>query len=515
MAEKIFLGIDVGTSSVKVCAFTRAGDLVGKAQRQMHVVSVHPTWAEIDADNYWLAACDAAREATRSCGPVAAVGVSTTCPTMVAMDGDGNPLRPGILYLDRRSDRHLRDYAAAHRGPESYFARSGNRICPTSCWLANLAWMRDHEPEVREKVKKATLLSGFLVHRMTGELTLDWTQSSYSGAFDVRDPEKGWNRGMLADWGVDESIMPRPGRSYHAAGTVRPGAAEAMGVEPGAVVAFGAADTAAAAFALGIKEAGDVFEWSGTSGVITFCLDRTDFDDAFMNRCHIFPGRWLAHGAMSTMGGAFAWLKNKIFPGIVSVAELEQLAAESTPGANGLVFLPYLAGERSPIWDPEASGAWVGLRLDNTRADMVRAVFEGSAFGLRQIMERARSCWGWSPRSLTCVGEGARSKFWAGIKSDILGVDCTTAERPNATAWGAALLGAVAAGEFDGPLDPGINFIAPVKKSHSQAISKRTSQQRLAQAGERAKAYAKAFAVYDELYPTLSGIMHKLSEESD
>lgn len=501
-----FLGIEAGTSVLKVCAFSVDGEVLAKAQRPVQLITPEPAWAEIDVEHYWQLVVSTVREVAADCGAVAGIGISATCPTTVFMDASFRPLRPGILYLDRRSDELVRAFARENGGGHSLFQRVGNHPFSSTCWLGNLGWVRKHEPEVWKRTRHVGLLSSFIIQRLTGAFTLDWTQASYSGGFNIYKPRQGWLADMLAAWKADGEMLPRLGWSCDAAGELAPQAAEELGLLPGAVVAFGSADTAAAAFAVGLRRAGDVLETAGTSGVMTFCMDRPDFDEAFMNRCHIFPERWLAHGAMSTLGGAFAWMKNKIWPEAVSIAELEQMAAESPAGANGLIFLPYLAGERSPIWDPDASGVWVGLRLDSTRADMVRAVFEGAAYGLRQMVERAKNRWGLTPQRVLSVG-GSRSRFWAQIKREVTGLNYQLAEKPDASAWGAALLAGIASGEFSGPDDPRLNFILANQPPPATSRSERMRINDL----ERKRAYDKAFSAYEKLYPALKSVMHDLA----
>jgi len=228
-----------------------------------------------------------------------------------------------------------------------------------------------------------------------------------------------------------------------------------------------------------------------------------------MNRCHIFPQRWLAHGAMSTLGGALVWLLN-IWPDIASIEDLEKLAASAPPGANGLVFLPYLAGERSPIWDPHASAVWAGLRMNHSRADMARAVFEGTVFGLKQIFERGRQRWGVAPDCLPGVGGGTASTLWTQIKNDVFGVtylpyDC--AAQADTAALGAALVGAIAAGVFGGIDDPNIPFVAPPALATGDRLS-RTN-------GTKDTRYVRAFDAYDKLYGAARGVMHGLSGNAE
>lgn len=507
---KVLLGVDAGTSSVKVCAFSLEGAVLAKAQKPIQLITPQPAWGEIDVELYWQQVISAMKDVLSGFDEVAGVGVSATCPTTIFLDGKYRPLRRGILYLDRRSDEIVRSFAAEHGGGINLFRQVGNHPFSSTCWLGNIAWVRQFEPEVWRKTRHVGLLSSLIVQRLTGGFILDWTQASYSGGFNIHEPKTGWLSDTLKSWDIKASMLPRLGPSYRSAGILTDEAAKELGIRPGAPVAFGSADTAAAAFAVGLRHNGDVLETAGTSGVLTFCLERPTFDEAFMNRCHIFPDRWLAHGAMSTLGGAFAWMKNKIWPESVSIAELEQMAAESPAGANGLIFLPYLAGERSPIWDPDASGVWLGLRLDSTRADMIRAVFEGAAFGLRQLLERANKKLNLKPQSVLSVGGGSRSKFWAKIKQEVTGLNYRLSEKPDATAWGAALLGGIAGGEFNDPEDPRISYIIA---NQPVSVTSRSARLRTSDL-ERKKAYDKAYRAYCKVYPALKTVMHDLASDA-
>jgi xylulokinase len=493
----VLLGIDAGTSSVKVCAFDAAGKLLAKAQRSMPVVTPLPLWAEIDLERYWELVAEAIQEVSARVGPASAVGLSTTCPTTVVLDRAGNPLRPGIVYLDGRADELVREVTGAD--PVAYQELTGNRASPSTCWAANLLWLQRHEPKVWSRVHQACTLNGFLGLRLTGVLGLDPTQASYSGLTNVRAAEPALASELLSLWQVDRELLPPLRSGAELLGGVTSGAAARTGLAAGTPVALGVADTVAAAFATGMRAHGDAFESVGTSGVITFCLDRPQFDATFLHRYHILPKRWLAHGAMSTLGACFGWLQSKVWPEVRSLPELERMAQESVAGANGLVFLPYLAGERSPIWDAEASAAWIGLRLAHTRADMVRAVFEGAAFGLRQILERGEAQWNWHPPQLVGVGGGAHSRFWAQIKADVLRLEYGMAEFTDASALGAALLGGVACRRYDGLEDPAL----PVIRSAPHYVKPGPA--------ERLAVYDRQFSVFAALYPTLADSMHRLA----
>lgn len=498
---EVFLGIDAGTSAIKVCAFDAQGAPLRRVQRFVPVITPYPLWVEIDLERYWELLVEALQEVTAQTGPVSAVGLSTTCPTTIVLDARQQPLRHAMVYLDGRADAHVR--AVAGDDTAAMVARSGNRASTSTGWAANLLWLRDHEPQTWQQVRHVAMLNSYIALRLTGELAIDPTQASYSGLMDVRQPEARWDPALLALWQTPAEILPPIVHGASRVGHVRPELTPLTGLPAGTPVALGVADTAAAAFAMQLREGGEAFESVGTSGVITYCMDQTDFDAGFLNRHHVYPGRWLAHGAMSTLGGSFGWLQSKIWPEVRSLAELERLAQESLPGSNGLLFLPYLAGERSPIWDSEASAAWIGLRLGHTRADMIRAVFEGTAFGLRQIMERAEQRWGLRPRRMVGVGGGSHSRFWALIKADILQLDYGTTEFQDASALGAALLGAIAAGAFAGLDDAAL----PSVKISPQWIRPSASAELL-------DTYQRHFEIFTRLYPLLSSSMHALGRKT-
>jgi xylulokinase len=203
---------------------------------------------------------------------------------------------------------------------------------------------------------------------------------------------------------------------------------------------------------------------------------------------------------MSTLGGSLTWLRDKVWPETPSFAELEQLAAESQPGANRVLFLPYLSGERSPIWDADASGCWFGLRLDTNKADMVRAVFEGGAYGLRQILSRAEKHWGWRPDSLISVGGGTRSRIWHQIKADIVAVRYLPADLPDAAALGAAILAGIAAGVYEGIDDPNLPKVRPTQESVTP------------NPGKYRKVYDAMSRIYEDLYPSLKDCMSRIAQ---
>ncbi|WP_043540287.1 xylulokinase [Salinarimonas rosea] len=496
---EVLLGIDAGTSAVKVCAFDRAGRMLDKAQRPVTLITVRPRWAELDLEAYWDSLADAIGEIVARLGSPVSLGLATTCPTTVLLDEDLRPVRCGITYLDNRAGGLVERFEQVFRGADAFFAKTGNRLSPSTASVLTVRWVMENEPEAWRRVCHVGFLNSFLAARLTGQVGVDWTQASYSGLFALHKPGRAWDPKLLNAFGIDGTRLPPILAPYERLGVVGAEASARTSVESGVPVAIGGADTATAAFALGINEARTAFESVGTSGVVSYCLDEPKFDPTFLNRCHVVPDRWLAHGAMSTAGGAFGWLKDKVWPEFNSLADLERVAAGSPPGANGVVFLPYLCGERSPIWDPAASGSWVGLRMDTSRADLVRAAFEGTAFGLRQIVSRAETSWNWRPKHMLCVGGGASSRFWVQIKADVLGIEFTCADLPDAAGFGAALLGGIAAGIWNGVDDPAL----PQVRAEGETV--RPSD------GADTDVYRRAAAIYDDLYPALAGQMARLA----
>lgn len=495
---EVFLGIDAGTSAIKVCAFDGQGTLLRKVQRFVPVITPYPLWVEIDLERYWELLVEALQEVTAQTAPVGAIGLATTCPTTILLDRDHKPLRHAMVYLDGRADGLVHTVAGADVA--ALQSRTGNRASTSTCWAANLLWVQENEPELWRRVDKVCMLNSFIALRLTGALGIDPTQASYSGLMDVKQPVAQWNPDLLALWKTPAQILPPILAGSDCIGRVTGEVGQLTAIPAGVPVALGVADTAAAAFAMRLQDNGQAFESVGTSGVMTFCMDQPDFEPGFLNRHHVYPGRWLAHGAMSTLGGSFGWLQSKIWPEVKSLAGLERLAQESLPGSNGLIFLPYLAGERSPIWDSEASAAWIGLRLSHTRADMIRAVFEGTAFGLRQIMGLAERKWGLRPTSMVGVGGGSHSRFWAQIKADILQLEYGMTEFQDASALGAAMLGAIAGGQFTGLHDPAL----PAVKISSHWIKP---------AAQHHDIYQRHFEIFTHLYPVLSSSMHALARK--
>lgn len=496
MSSPLIVGLDAGTSSVKACVFQVSGEPIRQAEAEVAISAPRAGWVDLDLDLYWQAVTKVFRRVTDGLGGMAGLGLSVTSPTTVLFAKDGRAVRPGIPYLDNRGFNEVADLSAALGGVTAFQDYVGNRPIPSTCSVGTVRWIKREERESWERTAKIGFLNTFLAEKLTGELSVDPTTASYSGLVRVSMPDR-WDERLTDLAGILVHRLPPIRSPYMCAGAVTKQAAGETGLPSGLPVAVGCADTAAAGFALGLKQRGDAFESAGTSDVLTFCLEEPEFHPAFLNRAHVLPGRWLAHGAMSTAGGAINWLRRQIFHELATPADLEREAEKSPPGANGVVFLPYLAGERSPIFDPAARGLWLGLRLGTERADLIRAVYEGVAFGLRQIYERAKARWGFELSCLPCVGGATQSRLGLQVRADVLGVTYKALAFQNAAAYGAALLGGIAGGVFRGPLDPNL----PPLRSTVRIFTPRQRNRVV---------YDTMFSVFDGLYPRVKEAMHAL-----
>ncbi|MDN5344091.1 MAG: xylulokinase [Clostridia bacterium] len=507
--ENLLLGIDVGGSSVKVAAFTPDGLLRGFQCEAITIDYPRPGWAEV-WPRQWLEKIAAGIHALYTKNgirkeQVAAMGLSTMCPALIPFDPQGQVLRPAILYMDTRSQeqaRRLRQEIAL----DTVVRLTGNRIAAGTISATSMLWLKEQEPETYKKVAFFGHGNTYLGLLLTGEAGIDPSNASLTGLFTT-GRELDWSQELCQAYGLSRHKLPPVIPSARNLGSLRPEAAAALNLPQGIPVAMGGADTACSGLALGVTERGQVFETAGTSDVLSLCTDDPQFDDRFLNRCHVVPGRWLNMGAMSTPGAAFRWVRDQLGQVEKYVAEasgqdaydiLCSEAAQSRPGAGGVIFLPYLSGERSPIWDPLARGAFVGLSLATTRSDLVRAVLEAGCYGLRQNLAIAEKILGARIERIAVVGKGAKNSIWAQLRADITGKEILAIAYHETAVLGAAMLGGIAAGIYSG---------------YHEAIEKAATREGiLCQPDEGHKEiYDQAFLIYSQVYQQLKEVFPSLT----
>jgi xylulokinase len=406
------------------------------------------------------------------------------------MTEDGTALADPIIYMDTRSIDEAEDIRK-RLGEDDLFKLSANKIMPGACSLTSILWFRNRRPDVHRKTTVYGHLNTYIGKNLTGNFGIDFSNASYTGLFNTGG-NPGWSRETCETLGLDPAILPPLVPSWVSVGGLAERSLIAAGFRPGIPVAMGGGDTACAAFAVGVLDHNQVFESAGTTNVLTACSEKPVFDPRFMNRRHVVPGRWLYHGAMSSTGASVRWLRDEVFQ-IEEDAEYEKisrLADKSAADAPCPVFLPYMAGERSPIWDPRARGVFFGLSLHTKREHLVRAMFEACAYGNRQLLEIVERMTGEKTEKILSIGGWSAIDIWNQIKADILGRKICALDVSEAAVAGAALLGGMASGVFSNFHDAA----ARVPKIERKVFTPNSTYK---------KFYDKRFSVYSALYPKI------------
>jgi xylulokinase len=427
------IGLDVGTSGLKAVAVSpEQGAVTEQASVGYELAMPQPGWTEQDPDDWWHAAERAMGELG---GPdVAGIGVSGQMHGMVLLDAAMRPLRPALLWNDGRTGSECAEIER-RIGRERLIELTGNRAA-TGFTAPKLLWVRAHEPDVWARIRHVMLPKDYVRFRLTGELATDVSDASGTLLFDVA--RRRWSEEVLEALEIPPGWLPAVHESTEPAG--RRGEA---------AVAAGAGDQAAAAAGLGIVRPGPASVVLGTSGVVFTALDGYRYDPAarLHTFCHARPGGWHAMGVMLAAASSLRWFRESVAGGLPHGA-LDDEAAEWPPGSGGLLFLPYLSGERTPHNDPDARAALIGLGLEHDRGAIARAVMEGVAYGLRDSVELLAEL-GDRPAAGRLSGGGAGSSLWRRITASVLGMPLERTVTEEGSAYGAALLGGVAAGVFD------------------------------------------------------------------
>jgi xylulokinase len=471
--EPTLVGLDVGTTGVKAVAITPSGEVVGRAEEGYPLSTPRAGWSEQDPDDWWQAA-EAAWSRVRA-GEDAGIGLSGQMHGLVCLGEDGRPLRPAILWNDQRTGAECAEIEE-RVGLERLIRLTGNRAL-TGFTAPKLLWLRKHEPEVYARIAHLLLPKDYVRLRLTGERAIDVADASGTLLFDVA--RRRWSDEMMAALELDEAWLPPALESPEVSGRTR----------DGIPVAAGAGDQAAGALGAGVDRPGPLSVQIGTSGVVFAALPSFQADPharvhAF---CHAVPGGWHAMGVMLSAAGSLRWLRDAVAPG-ADFAELTAEAERWAPGVEGLTFLPYLAGERTPHADPDARGAFVGLSVRHDRGALVRAVLEGVAYGLRDSLELLRAL-GVQPVSGRALGGGARSELWLRVIASVLGIPLERIVVEEGAAYGAALLGGVAGGVFQ-----------DVHEAVAACVKVRDT---IEPVPAWQKAYEAGYARFQELYPAL------------
>ena len=452
MNEGVFLGLDVGTSGVKAILVRPTGDVVATATTPLTLSTPRPGWAEQDPDAWWESSIAAIRE-VRSRRPndaVLAVGLSGQMHSSVFLDRNGDVIRPALLWCDGRTTPQCAKITR-RAGGEELLRQWVSNPALEGFTLPKILWLRECEPEAYARLSCVLLAKDFVRHRLTGELATEPSDASGTLMFDpVR---MRWSEEIIASVGISRQLLPTVGGSAEVLGRVHATAAKATGLAAGTPVVGGGADNACGAAGVGVVRPGDAVASWGTSGTLLAPTAAPLVDPGLRAHtfCHVVPETWYLMGVVLSAGGAFAWYRDQFARDLSGSPDASMLLNEEAStvaaGSDGVVFLPYLQGERTPHRDAAARGAFLGLSLAHTRVHLTRAVLEGIAFALRDSLSLLQSL-GLAPAELLLTGGGARSEFVRQLQADVYGMPVAVVNREEGPAYGAALLAAVGAGAY-------------------------------------------------------------------
>jgi xylulokinase len=493
MTADKWLGIDIGTGGSRALLVDRNGAVVAAhtvAHEDIHME--HPLWAEQRPENWWDAAAEAIRGVLAIAGVTGAavrgIGLSGQMHGLVILDADSQVIRPSLIWCDQRSQAQV-EGVNAQVGKAKVLECIANPVL-TGFTLPKLLWVRDNEPAHYERVRKVLLPKDYVRFRLTGEFATEVSDASGTALFDVVN--RRWSFELADALGIDRSVLPACYESSEISGTISREAAALTGLQEGTPVVGGGGDQAASAVGNGIVSPGIVSCTLGTSGVVFAHMEEVAYDPQgrVHTFCHAVKGKWHVMGVTQGAGLSLQWFRNQLAPGADYNALMAE-AATAPAGSEGLFWLPYLMGERTPHLDPLARGGWIGLTAKHRRADLIRALIEGISYSQRDCLDIVESL-GVPVESVRASGGGAKSPFWRQILADVFARPVVTLASQEGSALGAALLAMVGTGEF-----------ASVPEV-CQAVVHETAR---VLPGEDAAVYARGHKVYQALYPALKSAL--------
>ncbi len=501
--HRLILAHDLGTTGNKATLFRSDGNVIASTFAGYPTNYPHPNWAEQDPADWERALFEATRrlisEANVSVNDIAVVSFSGQMNGALLVDKQGNPLRPAIIWADQRATPQA-DSILDQIGSVETYQLTGNRASPAYT-AAKLLWIKEHQPDIYAQTHQVLQAKDYAAFLFSGVFATDYSDASLTQLLDLK--ARNWSERMLERLQIEEDILPTLHPSATVIGEVTSAAAEASGLRPGTPVVIGGGDGACATVGAGSIAPGDVYNYIGSSSWMALTTSDPVLDpkQRTFSILHLDPDLFVAIGSMQAAGGAFDWFERLMRPedsASPRYKELDMLAEQAPVGSNRLLFLPYLLGERSPYWNPQARGAFVGLAMPHGKAEMTRAVLEGVAFNLRHILDVLRSQ-GVEIDVMRLIGGGGKSALWRQILADVYGLPVARLGlSAEATALGAAIAGGVGVGiysDYDVAKDlapvVGFNYPNPL-------------------AGERYRPYydlfKKTYAALESIFEELGGL---------
>ena len=492
-----FLGIDVSTTATKALLIDEQGRLIAVASSPHTLQTPHPLWSEQDPREWWDAASASIRSVLEKAGisgdRIAAVGLTGQMHGLVLLDKAGKVLRPAILWNDQRTQSQC-DEIHQRIGKEKFIQITGN-VALTGFTAPKILWVKENEPDVYAKAKHVLLPKDYVRYKLTGEYAMDKADGAGTVLFDLKSRD--WSRAVLDALGIDPSWMPQTFEGPEFTGKVNQEAAALTGLKAGTPVVAGGGDQAAQAVGVGAVQPGVVALTVGTSGVVfaTTPSALIEAEGRLHAFCHAVPGMWHFMGVMLSAAGSLQWYHDTLTKEM-SFDDLLREAESAPAGSEGLQFLPYLSGERTPHPDPLARGAFVGLTLRHGRAHMTRALLEGVSFGLKDSFTLIQNAGLGAISQVRASGGGTKGALWRQILASVLEAELVTVNTTEGAAYGAALLAGVGAGNWSDVVSA---CNAAVKLTGSTMPD-----------SAQVEAYHKAYPLYQGLYPALKPSFSKM-----
>ncbi len=497
----VTLGIDIGTSGTKTIAIDEAGQILASASAEYPCDYPRPGWSEQDPDLWWSATVATVREVLAKAhlkpGDVKGVGLSGQMHGSVFLDADGRVLRKALLWNDQRTAAECAEIERRAGGREALVRMVANPAL-TGFTAPKILWLRNHEPETYAKVRQILLPKDYIRYRLSGTYATEVSDASGTLLLDVAN--RRWSDALLGKLDIERSLLPDCFESPDVSSTVSAIGSEATGLAKGTPIVGGGGDQPAGAVGNGIVRSGVVSASMGTSGVVFAHTAEPGFDPLgrLQRGCHAVPGAWHVMGVVLSAGGSFRWVRDELGALEVEAAPargvdpyelLCQEASLAPAGCEGLFFLPYLTGERTPHFDPQARGGWIGLTVRHDRTALIRSVLEGVTYAMRDSLELIREM-GVDLAQIRVSGGGARSGLWRQMQADIYGQDVCTINTHEGPALGVAILAQVGAGHY-----------ATVPEACDRMI----------QVVDRTPVDPKARAQYDRAYPIYRDLYRDLA----
>jgi xylulokinase len=501
----LFLGIDIGTTNCKVALGDRHGRISCRTETPCILEYPKQGWVEADPENgWWIPLLRCLKELLEETGTkgdsIRGIGVSCT-NALVCLGQDGKPVLNAIMQLDRRTTREA-EAMADIVGEEETFRITGNRIAPGTFSAPSILWVKNQESGLIEKISSILSPAGYITFRLTGEKVMDQTRAATTLLYDLVDGI--WSDKITGLLGISGDILPPIQSPCRIAGEVSEEAAALTGLKAGTPVTAGAMDSVAAAVGMGTTSPGKIGIILGTVGRVLWTLDRPAFDNRFLNVPLHEPDKWMSIACTNGTGLSVNWFSDNLMgtDDTLSHAEILGLmdseASESPPGSNGIIYLPFLAGERSPVWDPYARGVFFGLDISHTRGDLARAIMEGTAFSISDNLEILESVTGVHPETILVSGGGSRSPLWPRLLSSVLGRDIHISQYDDSECSGAIILAAISTGST------GIREVPPSLPGSDETISSGNNNE--------SRLYDDLFSQYRDIYQDLKKHFRQLHD---